>query len=226
MFLIVLSLFLFILCIYTINSKDYSYVLTQSRETVNDINWNNSVSIERSAYLLVYHQSKSITSYEKEQFLGIRILLKTLYLTNTKRDILIYVTTTVQQSYLDILSNDIPIEYQSQVKIIKKDRITSNGYCEHKFLPIYGWNEYNNYDRIIYLSHSNLIQLNLDELFLCSEYCSVFSSWLYFSDLLAVFKPKELVYNDLMNIFYQHIDSSLTTSTTQAQCDLKSQQFF
>ena len=67
-----------IFIIYHTTTKDRSYVLNQDRKTVNDVNWDNSIDKEKTAYLLLHHESHTITTKQKERLMGLRLLLQTL----------------------------------------------------------------------------------------------------------------------------------------------------
>lgn len=209
-------------------STDKAYILEQSRETVNQVNWEGAFAPEETAYVVVHHEARSgATDEDAERLLGIRVLLQTLYLTETTRPVVAILSTTVSHTTEQVLVDDAA-EKGYKLLVKRRSMITSSDCCEHKFMWLHAWGLVD-YKRVVHLGVGTLIMLNMDELFLCGEFCQLFSSWLYFSDLITVLKPDDEQYLQLLHTFKENMvgmqaDGNLYYSANE--CDDKSQHFF
>jgi hypothetical protein len=199
------------------------YILHNSRETVNDVNWKGAFSAAKTAYVFAHYERHG-TPEEEQQLMALQITIRSLKLTKTERDIVVLLSEDARPSTKELLA----AEGGLKVKLVPA--VTAISECERKYLPIQAWNLVQ-YERVIYIGQGTLVLLNMDELFLCGEFCMVWSSWLYFTDLLMVFKPDRTRYESLLQHagnydVYERYGFSSMHEFSSDECDLHAQEFY
>lgn len=158
-------------------------------------------SHSRFAYVMLHYEG---TPADDEYLLGLRVLIKSIQISDTSNDIVVLLSNNVRASTRQqLLSDNVIIDIIDNIPNPFKsiDGTRSRTYkprFEYTFNKLYLWSMIQ-YERVIYMDSDNIVLYNIDHLFACGHFCVIFMNPLLFHTGLMVIKPNTLQYNTLLH---------------------------
>lgn len=75
---------------------------------------------------------------------------------------------------------------------------TTLGVCKQDFAPLHMYALHDRFDRVVWLDADHVVQLNMDELFLCGRFCMVYMNLQWYAAALLVIKPDAAMHRSLL----------------------------
>jgi alpha-N-acetylglucosamine transferase len=153
-------------------------------------------------------------SDDMNRFIATLTSIQALKLTKTERDIVVMVPPNFSPQNAQILTKN-----GAKIHMIKDEDLFSShrksnpsqlqdlplgSECYSNFAPIYVFT-LEQYDRVIWLDADVLPQLNMDEFFLCGEFCMTYANLQWYIASVFVAKPSRDKFTQLYNNISQNI---------------------
>lgn len=180
-------------CVHILGSNvNDSSIDSRSGSTANNIP---IISAGQTAYVGIYYEQNNY--YDNIMLTGLRTMMKTVSESGTTRDRIVLILPHTKQSTRDILLAD-------GLQLVEASPTLYNNAqnkCWYEFRVIDLF-QLVQYKRIVYLDSDHLVVNNMDELFLCGEYCMQYNSLIHFTDTVFVIKPNMIKYDMLIQKFH------------------------
>jgi len=126
-----------------------------------------------------------------------------MQMSGTRADIVVLVADTVkpetQQHFASHGCRVLPVpQVDNPYKADASRRLSYKSRFEGTLMKLHLWN-LTEYDRVIYMDADNVVLHNMDELFLCGDFCAVFMNMAVFHTGLLVIKPDKEEYQKMLN---------------------------
>ncbi len=193
----------------------------KSKASVFNVSWEGALPEARTAYAFSFVEGR----WDDEQRVtGIRVAIESLKHTGSRRNIVVLVGANVRKETREVFrshgatvidmaslpqanNTPDPINPTSTTRsaatgapLVTAASTDSSplGVCRQDFAPLHAFALYDRYDRVVWLDADHVVQLNMDELFLCGEFCMVYMNLNWYTSAVLVMKPSQAKHEALV----------------------------